>query len=78
MEPLQPIVHRPATDAEALSDLLDRLAFVEPEQRLGSAPLLGDGVVGGQAFQLRALPGGEDERGHRSTCDQEGESDGSL
>src|SRR5512135_1476251 len=77
MEPLQPIVDRPAADAEGLSDLLDRLAF-EPEQRLGAAPLLGDGVVGGQVFQLRALPGGEYERSHRSTCDQERESDGSL
>ena len=78
MEPLPPIIDRPAADAEGLSDLLDRLALVEPEERLGAAPLLGDEVVGGQVFQLRALPGGEDEGSHRSTCDKALESDGSL
>jgi hypothetical protein len=78
VEPLQPIIDRPAADAEGLSDLLDRLALVEPEQRLGAAPLLGDGVVGGQVFQLRALPGGEYEGSHRSSCDKALESDGSL
>src|SRR5512135_1789721 len=78
VEPLPPIIDRPAADAVGLSDLLDRLALVEPEQRLGAAPLLGDGVVGGQVFQLRALPWGEYERNHRSTCDEAWESDGSL
>jgi hypothetical protein len=34
--------------------------------------------VGGQIVQVRTLPGGEDERSHRSTCDKEWESDGSL
>ena len=31
VEPLQPIIDRPTADAEGLSDLLDRLALVEPE-----------------------------------------------
>ena len=78
VEPLPPIIDRPAADAEGLGDLLDRLALVEPEQRLGAAPLLGDGVVGGQVFQLRALPGGEYEGSHRSTCEKAMESEGSL
>jgi hypothetical protein len=78
VEPLPPIIDRPAADAEGLSDLLDRLAFVEPEQRLGPTPLLGDGVVGGQVFQLRAPPGGEYEGSHRSTFEKALESDGSL
>src|SRR5512142_887558 len=78
VEPYQPIIDRRAADAEGLSDLLDRLALVEPEQRLSAASLAREGVVGGQEFQLRARPGGENERSHRSTCDKAWESDGSL
>src|SRR5512142_903244 len=46
-------------------DPLDRVAVVEPEQRLGTAPLPGYGGVGDEVFQLQTLPGGEDERNHR-------------
>src|SRR5512135_1742993 len=78
VEPLQPIIDRPAADVEGLSDLLDRLALVEPEQRLSAASLPRDGVVGGEEFQVRTLPAGENERSHRSTCNKALESDGSL
>ena len=30
VEPLQPVIDRPAADAQGFSDLLDRLALVEP------------------------------------------------
>src|SRR5512135_1250175 len=74
--PLPPVIDRPAAYAQRLSDLLDRLARVEPEQRLGAASLPRDGVVGGQEFQVRTLPAGEYERSHRSTCNKALESDG--
>lgn len=68
-EPLDPVVDRPAADAEGLGDLLGRLALIEPEQGLGTAPLSGHRVVSGQVFQFRALSTGEDERSHQSTCE---------
>jgi hypothetical protein len=77
-EPLPPIIDRPAADAEELSDLLGRLALVEPQQRLGATPLLGDGAMGGQVFQVRTLPAGEYERRHRPTCGKAMKSDSSL
>jgi hypothetical protein len=67
VEPIHPVRDRPAADTEGLGDLLSRLALVEPQQRLCTASLLGHGGVGGEVFQLHALPGGENERCHRST-----------
>src|SRR5512135_3347780 len=66
-EPLRPVIDRPAADVEGLGDLLSRLALVEPEQRQGTAPRLGHGGMGGEVFQLQALPGGDNERSHRTT-----------
>jgi hypothetical protein len=76
--PPQPIVDRPAADAEGFGDLSGGLALVEPQERLGTAPLPGHGVVRGEEFQFRTLPGREDERGHRSTCEKAMGSDDST
>jgi len=77
-EPFDPVIDRTPTDAESLGDLLGRLALIEPKQRLGTASLLAHGVVRREEFQLRALQGRENERGHRFTCGKARVFDGSL
>jgi hypothetical protein len=71
MAPVHPVIDRAAADAEEVSDVFDRLALVEPKQRLDAAPHLSQGFVGGEVLQLPALPWGEYERSHRSTCGKE-------
>ncbi|OJV39267.1 MAG: hypothetical protein BGO29_09600 [Bacteroidales bacterium 36-12] len=57
LEPLHPVVDGPAADAEGVGDLLGRLALVEPQQRLGAAPLPGHRGVRGEVLQFEPLPG---------------------
>jgi hypothetical protein len=78
VEPIRPVIDRPAADAEGVRDLLGGLAFIEPQQGLGTASLLGHGIVGGEVLQLQALPGRESEQSHRSTLRKETMFDDSL
>jgi hypothetical protein len=57
VEPIPPVIDRPAAEVEQLGDPLGRFAVVEPEQRLGRAPLLGQGVWETKASHSRRWRG---------------------
>src|SRR3954453_2273153 len=67
LEPAQPVVDGLSTDTEPFRDVCDVGPLGEPEQRLGSRSLLGQGGAGEDVFQFSALPVTERESGHRFT-----------
>src|SRR5438128_7351270 len=67
LEPAQPVVDGLPADIEQRCDFGDVGPLVEPEQRLGSTSLLGQGSARDEIFQFAALPVTEREHGHRFT-----------
>src|SRR4051794_30474194 len=67
VETIDPVIDRPAADAEGLGDLLDGVALAEPQQRLGPGAFPAYGRAGGEELEVRSLTGREREQSHRST-----------
>src|SRR5512135_2001948 len=66
-ESAQPVVDGLPADLQQFRDLSDIGPLGDPEQRLGSTALLGQGCVGDDVFQFAALPVTEREQSHRFT-----------
>ena len=67
LESAQPVVDGLPADLQQFRDLDDVGPLGDPEQRLGSTSLLGQGGMGDEFFQFAALPVTEREQGHRFT-----------
>src|SRR3954471_5561162 len=65
LESAQPVVDGLPADLQQFRDLCDVGPLGDPEQRLGSTSLLGQGSLGDEFFQFAALPVSEREHGHR-------------
>ena len=67
LESAQPVVNGLPANLKQLRDFGDVGSLGEPEQRLGSTSLLGQGSMGEKFFQFAALPVPEREQSHRFT-----------
>jgi len=67
LESAQPVVDGLPADLQQFRDLYDVGPLGDPEQRLGSTSLFGQGGMGDELFQFAALPLTERESGHRFT-----------
>ena len=67
LESAQPVVDGLPADLQQFRDLSDVGPLGDPEQRLGSTALLGQGGMGDEFFQVAAQPVSEREHDHRFT-----------